>query len=51
MSWYSDGEPFDEHDPPWCKNCTKENPNKERCDRCCEMHIRVAELEKARREE
>ena len=21
MSWWSDGEPFDEYDPPYCKDC------------------------------
>lgn len=22
MSWWSDGEPFDEYDPPYCNGCT-----------------------------
>lgn len=21
MSWWTDGEPFDEYDPPYCKDC------------------------------
>ncbi len=35
MSWYSDGEKFDEHDDPYCvwKKCTKGN-SKEECDKC-----------------
>ena len=38
MSWYSDGEPFDEHDPPWCKRCEGGNSYEE-CKRCCERHM------------
>ena len=37
MSWYSDGEKFNEYDPPWCENCTRGNSYEE-CKRCCEMH-------------
>ena len=39
MSWYSDKEPFNEYDPPWCKYCDG-GESKEECDRCCERHIR-----------
>lgn len=28
MSWWSDGEPFDEHDPDYCVGCTLD------CDHC-----------------
>lgn len=38
MSWYSDGEPFDEYDPPYCKNCKRENLTKAKCDKCVKMH-------------
>lgn len=37
MSWYSDQEPFDEYDPPYCKNCKGGN-SKEECDRCAEYY-------------
>lgn len=37
MSWYSDGEKFNEYDPPWCVNCTRGNSYEE-CKRCSEMH-------------
>ena len=40
MSWYSDGERFDEYDPPWCENCTRGN-NYEECERCCARHMEV----------
>ena len=39
MSWYSDGEPFNEFDPPWCERCTRSDLTKEKCDRCCERHL------------
>lgn len=39
MSWYSDREPFDEHDPPYCKNCKGGNSYRE-CKRCEEQHRR-----------
>ena len=29
MSWWSDGEPFDEYDPPYCKRC-----NSLSCENC-----------------
>ena len=39
MSWYSDKEPFDEIDYPWCRYCDGGN-SKEECDRCCERHMK-----------
>ncbi len=38
MSWYSDGERFNEHEPEYCKRCTRENLTKGKCDRCFEEH-------------
>lgn len=38
MSWYSDKEPFDEYDPPWCRNCKGGNSYEE-CKRCTERHL------------
>lgn len=38
MSWYSDKEPFDEFDPPWCKNCDG-GDSYEQCKRCSEWHL------------
>lgn len=40
MSWYSDNEPFDEFDPPYCKNCHsgKGGNSKSECDRCMKWH-------------
>lgn len=38
MSWYSDREPFNEYDPPYCKYCTRSNLTKEKCDKCVERH-------------
>lgn len=29
MSWWSDGEPFDEYDPPYCRDCNLSN-----CENC-----------------
>lgn len=42
MSWYSDGERFDEYDPPWCKNC-EGGESKEQCDKCYERHMEEEE--------
>ena len=39
MSWYSDGDPFDEYDPPWCRGCECGNSYEE-CKRCCERHMK-----------
>ena len=39
MSWYSDGERYNERpDPPYCKRCKKIEVSKEVCDRCVWMH-------------
>ena len=38
MSWYSDGDPFDEYDPPWCRGC-KGGHSYAECKRCCEYHL------------
>jgi len=42
MSWYSDGEPFNEWDDPYCiwksmANGGKCGNSKEECDRCMRM--------------
>lgn len=37
MSWWSDKEPFDEHDPDYCKNCKGGNSYEE-CKRCEKWH-------------
>ena len=37
MSWYSDGEPFDEYDPPYCAGCQKYT-NESYCCRCRKEH-------------
>ena len=39
MSWWSDGEPFDEYDPPWCENCDG-GDSYEECQRCCDSHAK-----------
>ena len=44
MSYYSDGEPFDEYDYPWCENCKGGN-SKAECDRCYKMHTAVDDEE------
>lgn len=38
MSWYSDNEPFDEYDPPWCEGCSGGN-SKDQCDKCCKQRL------------
>ena len=40
MSWYSDGEPFDEWEPIYCKWCTMpgEERTKALCDDCIREH-------------
>ena len=45
MSWYSDKEPFNEYDDPYCvwksmANGGKCGRSKEECDRCMENHRR-----------
>ena len=42
MSWYSDGERFDEYDHPWCKNCDG-GESKEECDKCYDRHMEMRE--------
>ena len=42
MSWWSDGEPFDEYDPPWCKNCKGGNSYEE-CKKCSERRRKEIE--------
>lgn len=37
MSWWSDGERFDEYDPDYCAGCTR-GFTKEECDRCMKRH-------------
>ena len=37
MSWYSDGEPFDEYDPPFCSDC-EGGESYEQCQRCKKRH-------------
>ena len=40
MSWWSDGEPFDEHDPEYCKYC-KGGTSYEECKKCEERHDEI----------
>ena len=37
MSWYSDGDRFNEWDPSYCRYCERET-TKEQCDRCQRLH-------------
>lgn len=37
MSWYSDGERFDEYDPPYCERCTRDT-DYDMCQRCMQRH-------------
>ena len=37
MSWWTDREPFDEYDPPYCAECSGGN-SYEQCKRCEEEH-------------
>lgn len=39
MSWYSDKEPFNEYDPPYCKYCNG-GSSYEECKNCKEEHNR-----------
>lgn len=43
MSWWSDGEPFDEHDPEWCYGCKRTDVSKAICDKCCAWHEEIDE--------
>lgn len=38
MSWYSDGEPFDEFEPSYCRYCTRSNISYDVCQRCRKEH-------------
>lgn len=38
MSWYTDGEPFDEYDMSFCKGCTI-SESKAQCDACIKAHL------------
>ena len=40
MSWYSDKEPFDEYDMPYCKYCDGGN-SKDECDNCVKIYEEV----------
>jgi hypothetical protein len=40
MSWYSDGEAFNEYDPPYCENCDR-GFTKAECDACAERHYEM----------
>lgn len=44
MSWYSDNERFDEHDPSYCKNC-KRDVSYEICKACKKLHEEPEEEE------
>ena len=37
MSWYSDGEHFDEYDPPYCERCSG-GTSYEECQACARRH-------------
>lgn len=44
MSWYSDGEPFDEHDLPWCDRCPhgdEGGDSYEECQACSRRHLEM----------
>ena len=48
MSWYSDGEPYDERDMPWCERCPhgdQGGDSYEECQACCRRHLRAEEEE------
>ena len=50
MSWYSDGEKFNEYDDPYCvwksmANGGKCGNSKEECDRCLKLHYEEQEEE------
>ena len=49
MSYYSDGEPFDEFDYPWCENC-KGSESKAQCDACYKAHTAMDEEEEPEEE-
>ena len=48
MSWYSDGEKFDERDMPWCERCPhgdQGGDSYEECEACCRRHERKGDQE------
>lgn len=49
MSYWSDHEPFDEYDDPWCEYCKGGN-SKAQCDACYKMHTAVEEEEEPEEE-
>lgn len=38
MSWYTDGEPFDEFEFSFCRGCTI-SESKAQCDACIKAHL------------
>ena len=38
MSWYTDGEPFDEYEWSFCRGCTI-SESKAQCDACIKAHL------------
>ena len=49
MSYWSDGERFDEYDYPWCETC-KGGESKAQCDACYKAHTAVDEEEEPEEE-
>lgn len=49
MSYYSDHEPFDEYDYPWCETC-KGGTSKAQCDACYKAHTAMDEEEEPEEE-
>jgi len=45
MSWYSDGERFDEFDDKYCELCNRKEISGEICRRCTESRMRRDESE------
>lgn len=43
MSWYSDGERFNEYDPSYCERCRRTDVSYEVCERCERMHDEESE--------
>lgn len=44
MSWYTDGEPFDEFEMSFCKGCTV-SQSKAYCDACIRAHLEGDRIE------
>ena len=51
MSWYSDGERFNEYDPPYCERCRRTDVSYEVCERCERMHDEAEEEDEEEEEE